>query len=145
MVASSDRGVAGVLDPRAGGLLGPNVRSECGAAWYLGLGRRYRRRWRCIHRGTRLSIHRRSGFGRCGPLCECLCCRRGLEARWDSPGNPRRSGALPVNMDWTPPILQTKRLILRPVTPEDAQAVFDYASNPNVTRFTLFETHQTID
>jgi len=48
-------------------------------------------------------------------------------------------------MDWTPPTLQTERLLLRPVTPDDAQAVFDYASNPNVTRFTLFETHQTID
>src|SRR5262245_15913133 len=48
-------------------------------------------------------------------------------------------------MDWTPPTLQTERLLLRPVTADDAQAVFDYASNPNVTRFTLFETHQTID
>jgi len=48
-------------------------------------------------------------------------------------------------MDWTPPTLQTERLFLRPITPDDVQAVFDYASNPNVTRFTLFETHQTID
>jgi [ribosomal protein S5]-alanine N-acetyltransferase len=48
-------------------------------------------------------------------------------------------------MDWTPPTLETERLILRPVTPDDAQAVFDYASNPNVTRFTIFETHRTID
>ena len=48
-------------------------------------------------------------------------------------------------MDWTPPILETERLILRPVTPDDAQDVFDYASNPNVTRFTIFETHRSID
>jgi [ribosomal protein S5]-alanine N-acetyltransferase len=50
-----------------------------------------------------------------------------------------------VSLDWKPPILETERLILRPITPEDAPAVFDYASNPNMTRFTLFETHQTID
>jgi len=48
-------------------------------------------------------------------------------------------------MDWTPPTLETDRLLLRPVTPNDAPAVFDYASNPNVTRFTIFETHRTID
>jgi [ribosomal protein S5]-alanine N-acetyltransferase len=48
-------------------------------------------------------------------------------------------------MDWTPPTLRTERLLLRPVTPDDVQAVFDYASNPNVTRFTIFETHQTIE
>jgi ribosomal-protein-alanine N-acetyltransferase len=50
-----------------------------------------------------------------------------------------------VNLDWTPPTLETERLILRPVTSSDATAVFLYASNPNLTRFTLFETHQTID
>jgi [ribosomal protein S5]-alanine N-acetyltransferase len=48
-----------------------------------------------------------------------------------------------VSLDWTPPTLETERLILRPVTPDDATAVFIYASNPNVTRYTLFETHQT--
>lgn len=46
--------------------------------------------------------------------------------------------------DWTPPTLRTERLILRPVTPADAPAAFLYASNPAITRFTLFETHQTI-
>jgi len=50
-----------------------------------------------------------------------------------------------VSFDWTPPILETERLILRPITAADAPAVFLYASNPNLTRFTLFETHQTID
>jgi len=50
-----------------------------------------------------------------------------------------------VTLDWTPPTLETDRLVLRPVTPADAVAVFLYASNPAVTRFTLFETHQTID
>jgi ribosomal-protein-alanine N-acetyltransferase len=50
-----------------------------------------------------------------------------------------------VTLDWTPPTLETERLILRPIVPADAPAVFLYASNPAVTRFTLFETHQTID
>jgi ribosomal-protein-alanine N-acetyltransferase len=50
-----------------------------------------------------------------------------------------------VSLDWKPPVLETERLLLRPVTPDDAQAVFDYASNPDVTRFTLFETHQSIE
>jgi len=50
-----------------------------------------------------------------------------------------------VTLDWTPPTLETDRLVLRPVTPGDAAAVFLYASNPAVTRFTLFETHQTLD
>jgi ribosomal-protein-alanine N-acetyltransferase len=50
-----------------------------------------------------------------------------------------------VTLDWTPATLVTDRLILRPVTSNDAAAAFMYASNPNVTKFTLFETHQTID
>jgi [ribosomal protein S5]-alanine N-acetyltransferase len=50
-----------------------------------------------------------------------------------------------VILDWTPPTLETDRLILRPITPADAASVFLYCSNPAVTRFTLFETHQTID
>jgi ribosomal-protein-alanine N-acetyltransferase len=50
-----------------------------------------------------------------------------------------------VNLDWTPPTFETERLILRPIVPADAPAIFLYASNPAVTRFTLFETHQTID
>lgn len=50
-----------------------------------------------------------------------------------------------MTIDWTPPTLETERLVLRPVTADDAAAVFAYASNPNVTRFTLFETHRTID
>jgi ribosomal-protein-alanine N-acetyltransferase len=50
-----------------------------------------------------------------------------------------------VTPDWTPPTLETERLVLRPLTSADTTAVFLYASNPAVTRFTLFETHQTLD
>lgn len=50
-----------------------------------------------------------------------------------------------MSLDWTPPRLETQRLILRPVTADDAEAVFLYCSNPNITRYTLFETHETIE
>jgi ribosomal-protein-alanine N-acetyltransferase len=50
-----------------------------------------------------------------------------------------------VTLDWRPPTLETPRLVLRPATAADAPAVYLYASNPAVTRFTLFETHQAID
>ncbi len=50
-----------------------------------------------------------------------------------------------MSLDWRPPTLETPRLILRPVSAADAGAVFLYASNPAVTRFTLFETHRSID
>jgi ribosomal-protein-alanine N-acetyltransferase len=46
---------------------------------------------------------------------------------------------------WAPPTIETDRLVLRPVRDADADAVFAACSNPNLTRFTLFETHQTRD
>jgi RimJ/RimL family protein N-acetyltransferase len=45
----------------------------------------------------------------------------------------------------TIPMLETDRLILRPVTEADVAAIFLACSNPNVTRYTLFDTHQSID
>jgi ribosomal-protein-alanine N-acetyltransferase len=45
----------------------------------------------------------------------------------------------------TIPTLETDRLILRPVTEADAAAIFLACSNPNVTQFTLFDTHRSID
>lgn len=48
--------------------------------------------------------------------------------------------------DDTPPqIMETDRLLLRPFTIDDAQAVFSYASDPDVTRFMDWPTHQSID
>lgn len=44
---------------------------------------------------------------------------------------------------WTPPTLTTNRLILRPIVLSDAEAIFDYAKNPNVSRYTLWEPHQS--
>jgi ribosomal-protein-alanine N-acetyltransferase len=46
-------------------------------------------------------------------------------------------------MTWTPPTLETPRLVLRPVTEADAEAIFAAASDPRVTEFTLFETHRS--
>jgi ribosomal-protein-alanine N-acetyltransferase len=42
------------------------------------------------------------------------------------------------------PTLQTPRLLLRPFERSDAADVFAYASNPNVSRHTTWQTHRTI-
>ncbi len=41
-------------------------------------------------------------------------------------------------------VLETERLILRPITLEDASDLFEYASDPENTKHT-FPTHQSID
>jgi len=43
------------------------------------------------------------------------------------------------------PTLETERLILRKMTLEDAEAIFAYASDPEVSRYTLWETHRSIE
>lgn len=47
--------------------------------------------------------------------------------------------------EWLPPILETERLRLRPVDEDDASALLAACSNPNLTRFTLFDPYQTVD
>ena len=42
------------------------------------------------------------------------------------------------------PIIETERLVLRPVTLDDAEAMFEYASNKENTRYT-FPTNQSIE
>lgn len=44
---------------------------------------------------------------------------------------------------WTPPIIETERLILRPITMDDVPAIFAYASNPMVSRYVPWRTHRT--
>ena len=44
-----------------------------------------------------------------------------------------------------PPRLETDRLVLRKMTPGDAAAVFAYASDPEVTRYVLWETHRSVE
>ena len=43
------------------------------------------------------------------------------------------------------PTLETDRLILRKMTPDDAEAMFAYASDPEVTRYVTWETHRSIE
>lgn len=47
-------------------------------------------------------------------------------------------------LSWKPPVLNTDRLILRPIELSDAESIFEYAKNPNVSKLTLWEPHQTI-
>jgi [ribosomal protein S5]-alanine N-acetyltransferase len=49
-----------------------------------------------------------------------------------------------MSPDWRPPTLTTPRLTLRAFEEADAEPLFEYARNPNVTRFTLWETHRNI-
>ena len=42
------------------------------------------------------------------------------------------------------PSLKTERLFLRPITVDDAGSIFSYARNPNVSRYTLWESHQSV-
>jgi ribosomal-protein-alanine N-acetyltransferase len=46
--------------------------------------------------------------------------------------------------DWRPPTLTTVRLTLRAFTADDAEPLFEHARNPNVTRFTLWDAHQSV-
>jgi ribosomal-protein-alanine N-acetyltransferase len=43
------------------------------------------------------------------------------------------------------PTLETDRLILRKMILDDAEAIFAYASDPEVSRYTLWDTHRTIE
>ncbi len=42
------------------------------------------------------------------------------------------------------PTLATERLILRPIIESDAENIFSYAKNPNVSKYTLWEPHEGI-
>lgn len=48
-----------------------------------------------------------------------------------------------MSLTWTPPTLKTDRLILRSLRDSDIDGIFEYASDPEVTRFLNFETHTT--
>src|SRR4051794_25284073 len=61
-------------------------------------------------------------------------------------GAAGRIGSEPmIDPQWPPPVLGTERLRLRPFDEADAAGLFEYASNPNVTRFTLWEAHKSLD
>jgi ribosomal-protein-alanine N-acetyltransferase len=43
-----------------------------------------------------------------------------------------------------PPIIQTERLLLRPWDPDDADAVYAYASDPEVARYMPWQRHASV-
>jgi ribosomal-protein-alanine N-acetyltransferase len=45
----------------------------------------------------------------------------------------------------SPRILETERLVLRPFRESDAEAVYAYGCDPQVTRFLLWDTHRSIE
>ena len=44
-----------------------------------------------------------------------------------------------------PPRLETERLLLRALTPDDAAAIFAYASDPEVSRHLVWEAHRSVE
>lgn len=46
---------------------------------------------------------------------------------------------------WQPPTLETARLVLRPIALTDSNSIFEYAKNSNVSKFTLWEPHLTLE
>ncbi len=45
---------------------------------------------------------------------------------------------------WKPPKIETERLILRDIRESDKDDVFEYAQRPQVSQWTLWEKHQTV-
>jgi uncharacterized cupin superfamily protein/RimJ/RimL family protein N-acetyltransferase len=69
---------------------------------------------------------------------------------WENP--PKRvmgnHNGLPThltNAKWNLPVLETDRLILRPVELSDAPAIFKYASDPIISRYATWEPHKTLE
>ena len=56
----------------------------------------------------------------------------------------RESGVSPAFYFSRLPVLETDRLILRPVLNRDAKDIFAYASDPEVARYVLWEPHRTV-
>lgn len=43
------------------------------------------------------------------------------------------------------PSIETERLLLRGMTVDDAEAMFAYTSDPEVTRYVIWDTHRSVD
>ena len=48
-------------------------------------------------------------------------------------------------MQYTIPILKTERLLLRPITQQDVEAMFVYTSRENVARYVTWHAHTSIE
>ena len=44
-----------------------------------------------------------------------------------------------------PPVLESKRLILRPLTIEDLQNVFKWASDPRVNKYMIYPLYKSVE
>lgn len=44
-------------------------------------------------------------------------------------------------MDWMPPLLEGARILLRPIVEEDVEAIFEYCGDPEVSKFSTWQTH----
>jgi ribosomal-protein-alanine N-acetyltransferase len=58
--------------------------------------------------------------------------------------NPSKDAVSFDGRHWLPPVLYSDRLTLRPLQLSDATSIFEYAQNPNVSRYTLWEPHQSL-
>lgn len=55
----------------------------------------------------------------------------------------QRIGAVIKESAWMPPRLETNRLLLRPLEENDVDSIFEYCSDEEVARFTLWEPHKS--
>ena len=74
--------------------------------------------------------------------------RKTQECLWENPpvqvmGPHNGLPDNPANLKWNIPVLETARLILRPLELTDASSILKYASNPEVAKFVTWPAHQT--
>ena len=55
------------------------------------------------------------------------------------------TGGRLVDVAWRPPAIETERLLLRGREPEDAEAIFRYASDPEVTPYMAWEPSRSLE
>ena len=56
-----------------------------------------------------------------------------------------QTGGRLVDVAWRPPVIETERLVLRGREPEDAEAIFRYASDPDVTPYMAWEPSKSLE
>ncbi len=56
-----------------------------------------------------------------------------------------QNGGRLVDVAWRPPQIETERLLLRGREPEDAEAIFRYASDPEVTPFMAWQPSRSLE
>ena len=48
-------------------------------------------------------------------------------------------------MEFTVPTIETERLILRPLTIDDAEAAFEWTGDERVAKYMIYSTHESIE